>query len=114
VSRAGAGWPPWLLVTLLVLAVVLLIPLGWMACAMLFGGGMMGGMMDRTMGPGMMDGGMMGMHWAGLLGVVLLVVLLVALILLVLREISGRSTGKPERPETPEPPGGETGQGRKE
>ena len=92
----GAGWPRWLLITLLVLAVIVLIPLGWMACAMLFGTGMMGGMMD---------GGMMGMHWVGLLGLALLLVLLVALILFVLRELSRRGAGESGGARTPAEPG---------
>ena len=82
-TGAGGRWPVWLLVTLLVLAVVVLIPLGWMACARMFGGGMMGaGMMG--------GGGMMGMHWGGLAGMVLVVLLLVVLVVLLLRALVGR------------------------
>ncbi|HVS12061.1 MAG TPA: hypothetical protein VMS76_19530 [Planctomycetota bacterium] len=109
-SPAGAGWPRWLLVALLVLAVVVLIPLGWMACAMFFGGGLMGG----TMGPGMMGGGMMGSQWAWLLGTALLLVLLVALILLVVRELSRRNAEESARSQSPEPPGGASGPRRPE
>ena len=90
-THSGAGWPRWLLVTLLVLAVIVLIPLGWMTCAMLFGGGTMGGMM----GQGMMGNQMMPMHWGCLLGMGALLVLLVALIVLILRQLSSRSDSAP-------------------
>jgi uncharacterized membrane protein len=83
VNGRGA-WPVWVLVTLLVLAAVLLLPLGWMLCGGLFGGGMMGGMMG---------GGMMGMHWLGLLGLALAVLLLVALIVVLVKALAaGRGT----------------------
>lgn len=103
-SSAGGGWPRWLLATLLVLAVLVLIPLGWMTCSMLFGGGMMAG-------GGMMGGdGMMGMHWPGLLAMAVLLVLLVALILLLVRALFGGRTaespqaGRRSPPRTPPGP----------
>jgi hypothetical protein len=90
VNGRGA-WPVWVLVTLLVLAAVLLLPLGWMLCGGLFGGGMMGGMMGGR--GGMMGGGMMGMHWLGLLGLALAVLLLVALIVVLVKALAaGRGT----------------------
>lgn len=106
-THSGAGWPRWLLVTLIVLAVIVLIPLGWMTCAMLFGGGMMGGMM----GQGMMGNQMMPMHWGGLLGMAVLLVLLVALILLILRQLSSRSRDEPAPSQTPESPRRGPGEG---
>ncbi|HVS64648.1 MAG TPA: hypothetical protein VMT85_14225 [Thermoanaerobaculia bacterium] len=96
-SPTGAGWPRWLLITLLVVAVALLVPLGWMLCAMTFGAGMMGGMGPDLMGDGMMDGSMMGMHWAGLVGLALLVALLIALVLLVLSQLSRGKTDESAR-----------------
>lgn len=93
-SAMQADWPRWLLVGLLVLAVLVLIPFGWMACAMLFGFGSMGG----SMGPGMMGGGM-GMGWGWLIGTLLLIGLLVAVILVLLRALLGRSRAEPDRPD---------------
>jgi uncharacterized membrane protein len=96
VNGRGA-WPAWVLVTLLVLAVVLLLPLGWMLCGGLFGGGMMGGR------GGMMGGGMMGMHWLGLLGLALAVLLLVALIVVLVKALAA-GRGAQNRPAAPLPP----------
>ena len=98
-TGAGGRWPGWLLVTLLVLALAVLIPLGWMLCAGMFGGGMMGaGMME--------GGGMMGMHWAGVAGMILVVLLLVVLVVLLLRALIARPGNGPpphEADGTPNP-----------
>lgn len=107
-SATGARWPRWLSITLLVLAAVLVIPLGWMLCAMTFGGGMMS-MGEGMMGSEMMGGGMMGMHWAGLVGLALLIVLLVALIVFGLRHLARGKTDEPPSPPGSAPNGAPTG-----
>lgn len=86
-SRTDGAWPAWLLVTVLVLAALVLVPLLGMLCMMAFGGGMMGG-------------GMMGMPWLGGLGMALVAGLLVVLIVLIVRRLT---VSRAERP-TNRPP----------
>lgn len=65
------------------LAVLLLVPLAWLAVMMFAGPAMMDGMPGRMGGPGMMDGGMMMGGWAIFWSLVLLGLAAVLLVVLV-------------------------------